>query len=154
MIATDGVPQFVRIIATGGDDITQALREALGNEVEDPEAVKRRLGLATGSVAAADKTAVEIIYKIASEQLSSLRNTINYFVNTRPIDPVSGIVLSGGGAQLGGLPSALADLTRLRVAVGDPFSSVALGRGVNPDDIRRHSAALTVALGLALGRAA
>lgn len=154
VIATDGVPQFVRIIATGGDDITQALREALGSETEDPEGVKRRLGLATGSVAAADKTAVELIYKVASEQLSSLRNTINYFVNTRPVDAVSGIVLSGGGAKLGGLPNALAELTRLNVAMGDPFSSVAFGRGVNPEDIRRHSAALTVALGLALGRAA
>ena len=156
VIATDGVPQFVRIIATGGDDITQALRETLGNEDEDedPEAVKRRLGLATGSVAAADKTAVEIVYKVASEQLSSLRNTINYFVNTRPTDAVSGIVLSGGGAQLNGLSSALADLTRLSVAVGDPFSSVALARNVDPEDIRRHSVALTVALGLALGCAA
>lgn len=154
VIATDGVPQFVRIIATGGNDITQALRERLGTDGEDPEAVKRRLGLATGAVAASDKTAVETIYKVASEQLSSLRNTINYFVNTRPVDAVGRIVLSGGGAQLGGLPGALSELTRLSVAVGDPFASVALGRNVDPEDIRRHSSALTVALGLALGRAA
>lgn len=154
VIATDGVPQFVRIIATGGNDITQALLSALGSETEDPELVKCRLGLATGHVSPDDKSAVEIIYGIASEQLSSLRNTINYFVNTRPVDPVSRIVLSGGGAQLSGLPGALADLTRLSVSIGDPFSSVALGRNVDADDIRRRSAALTVALGLALGRAA
>jgi type IV pilus assembly protein PilM len=57
--------------------------------------VKCRLGLATGQVDASDKHAVEIVYRVASEQLSSLRNTINYFVNTRPADAVHSIVLSG-----------------------------------------------------------
>jgi len=153
LIATDGVPQFVRIIATGGDDVTQSLREGLGSQGEDPEVMKRRLGLATGSVAPSDKMAVEIIYKVASEQLSILRNTINYFVNTRPIEAVSSIILTGGGAQMEGLPTALADQTRLSVVVGDPFVSVTLGSGVDEADIRRRSSALTVALGLALWRA-
>lgn len=154
VIAIDGVPQFVRIIATGGDDITQALHAELEPGSEHPEALKRRLGLATGSVAAADKRAVETIYKLASEQLTSLRNTINYFANTRPIDPVNKIVLSGGGAQLPGLPEALAELTRLAVEVGDPFASVALGRALALEELRRHGSGFAVALGLALGRAA
>ncbi|TFC91822.1 MULTISPECIES: type IV pilus assembly protein PilM [Cryobacterium] len=154
VIATDGVPQFVRIIATGGDDISQALVNELGTTGEPAEAVKRRLGLATGSVAAEDKRAVEIIYKTASEQLMSLRNTINYFVNTRPTEAVHSIVLSGGGAQLHGLPEDLADMTRLRVEVGDPFSTVALAKGINAEELRSNASTFTVALGLALGRAA
>ncbi|ASD23180.1 pilus assembly protein PilM [Cryobacterium sp. LW097] len=162
VIAIDGVPQFVRIIANGGDDITQALQAELGLalevdpevEAEQPEAMKRRLGLATGTVAAVDKRAVEIIYKIASEQLTSLRNTINYFVNTRPIDAVNKIVLSGGGAHLQGLPEALAEMTRLNVQVGDPFLTVSLGRGLTLEDLRRNGSTFSVALGLALGRAA
>jgi type IV pilus assembly protein PilM len=154
IIATDGVPQFVRIIATGGEDITQALMRDLEMETSQATEAKRRLGLATGSVAPIDKVAVEVIYRIAKEQLSSLRNTINYFVNTRPMDPVHLIVLSGGGAQLRGLPEALAEMTRLSVVVGDPLSSVTLAPGVETQDILANASAYAVALGLALGRAA
>lgn len=154
VIAIDGVPQFMRVIATGGDDITQALQADAVSPTELPEDLKRRLGLATGAVAADDKLAVETIYKIASEQLTSLRNTINYFVNTRPIEAVHKIVISGGGAQLGGLPEALAEMTRITVEVADPFNSVALGRGHTLADLRREGSSFTVALGLALGRTA
>ncbi|PXA68702.1 type IV pilus assembly protein PilM [Cryobacterium arcticum] len=154
VIAIDGVPQFVRIIATGGNDITQALRSDAEPAGEQPEETKRRLGLATGTVAAADKKAIEVIYKVASEQLTSLRNTINYFVNTRPIDAVRQIVLSGGGSQLRGLPEALAEMTRLPVEVADPFGTVALGRGLTLQELRRDGSEFAVALGLALGRAA
>ncbi|WP_255455697.1 type IV pilus assembly protein PilM [Cryobacterium lactosi] len=154
VIAIDGVPQFMRVIATGGDDITEALSAISTPETEPPEDVKQRLGLATGPVAAADKRAVETIYKVASEQLTSLRNTINYFVNTRPIDAVHKILVSGGGAQLGGLPEALAEITGLTVEVADPFSTVALGRGLSLEELHRNGSEFAVALGLALGRAA
>jgi type IV pilus assembly protein PilM len=154
VIATDGVPQFVRIIATGGDDITQALGAHLKMDAVQAEAIKVRLGLATGTVPSEDKRAVEIVYQVASEQLTSLRNTVNYFVNTRPGDSVRKIVLSGGGAQLRGLPEALAEMTRLTVVIGDPFSTISLARSINDEDLRRNGGAFTVALGLALGSAA
>lgn len=154
VIATDGVPQFMRVIATGGDDITQALQTVCTPETEQPEDLKRRLGLATGPVLAGDKHAVELIYKVAKEQLSSLRNTINYFVNTRPMNAVHKILVSGGGAQLRGLPEALAELTGLAVEAADPFRTVALGRDLTLDDLQRDGSAYTVALALALGHAA
>lgn len=154
VIATDGVPQFVRIIATGGDDITQALERDFELDSDQASDLKRRLGLAVGSVAVADKVAVEVIYRIAKEQLSSLRNTINYFVNTRPMDSVHLIVLSGGGAQLRGLPEALAELTRLSVVVGDPLSTVMLANDLDTEGLLANVSAYSVALGLALGRAA
>ncbi|TFC59887.1 type IV pilus assembly protein PilM [Cryobacterium sp. TMB1-7] len=154
VIATNGVPQFVRIIATGGDDITQALERDFELEATQAADLKRRLGLAVGAVAAADKVAVEVIYRIAKEQLSSLRNTINYFVNTRPMDSVHLIVLSGGGAQLRGLPEALAEMTRLSVVVGDPLSTVVLAHELDTKELLTNVSAYSVALGLALGRAA
>lgn len=154
VIASDGVPQFVRIIATGGDDLTQALQAELKSDADQAEAVKRGLGLATGTVSLSDKPAIDVIYKIASEQLTSLRNTINYFVNTRPTNPVSHIVLSGGGAQLRGLPEALAEMTRIPVAIGDPFATVALAHGVKAEELRLSGSTFAVALGLALGSAA
>ncbi|GAA3895805.1 type IV pilus assembly protein PilM [Leifsonia kafniensis] len=154
VIAKDGVPQFVRIIPTGGDDLTQALRNGLETDAVQAERIKRSLGLATQVATQEEKKAVEIIYQVSSEQLSSLRNTINYFSNTRPGESVSQIVLSGGGAMLPGLPAALAEMTRVKVSAGDPFATVAVARSIDADHLRRNAPSLTVALGLALGSAA
>ena len=154
VIATAGVPQFVRIIPTGGDDLTQALRSGLDIDVAQAELVKRTLGLATQVSSIEEKQAIEIIYQVSSEQLSSLRNTINYFSNTRQGDTVTHIVLSGGGAMLPGLPNALAEITRLKVVAGDPFSTVAVDKSIDVEHLRRHAAGFSVALGLAVGAAA
>jgi type IV pilus assembly protein PilM len=154
VIAKDGVPQFVRIIPTGGADLTQALRSGLEIELHKAEEIKLSLGLATEVTSPEEHRAVEIIYQVTSELLGSLRNTVNYFVNTHTKDPVREIILTGGGAQLPGLPHALGEMARLPVVVGDPFASVKLAHALNADELRKHGSALTVALGLALGSAA
>ncbi|HEY9424544.1 MAG TPA: type IV pilus assembly protein PilM [Microterricola sp.] len=154
VIVRDGVPQFVRIIPTGGDDITIALRSGLETDTAGAEGVKRSLGLASSVASREEQAAVEVIYRVALEQLSSLRNTISYFVNTRPEDPVQQIVLSGGGAQLPGLVNALGEMTRLPVVLGDPFSSVSIARSADEEQLRQRGSTFTVALGLALGSAA
>lgn len=154
VIARDGVPQFVRIIPTGGNDLTRELSTGLETDATAADAAKRSLGLASQVSTLLEKQAMEIIYRVASEQLTSLRNTINYWINTRPHDPVQRIVLTGGGAQLQGLPDALAEMTRLEVVAGAPFANVALARGLDENDLRRNGASFAVAFGLALGSAA
>ncbi|MBN9633034.1 MAG: type IV pilus assembly protein PilM [Actinobacteria bacterium] len=154
VVAVGGVPQFVRIIPTGGADLTSALRDGLDVPQHEAEAIKRSLGLATTVSSGEEQRAVEIIYQNASELLTSLRNTINYFANTRPGAMVDSVILTGGGAALPGLAEALGEMTRLPVVNGDPFLSVALSRSLNADELRAKRSSLTVALGLAIGRAA
>jgi len=154
LIARGGVPQFVRIIPTGGADLTRALRAEL--EVDDVTAdrIKIGLGLAPAVSSPEEQRAVETIYRVTSELLTSLRNTINYYVNTRQPEIVDRIVVTGGGASLLGLPEALSEMTRLPVTVGDPLASLALSRKLQADDLRERRSRLSVALGLALGSAA
>lgn len=154
VIADGSVPQFVRIIPTGGADMTEALRGGLEIAPHEAEGLKRSLGLAMQVSTPDEQRAVEIIYQVAGELLSSLRNTINYFVNTRPEARFERIVLTGGGASLTGLPEALGEMTRLPVAVGDPYRGVGLARSLDADELRAKRSSLTVALGLAIGRAA
>jgi type IV pilus assembly protein PilM len=123
-------------------------------EPGEAERIKATVGLAKEVSTAEEHRAVEIIYRITGELLTSLRNTIGYFVNTRPTTPVGRLVLTGGGAQLPGLADALSEMTRLPVAVGDPFASVALSRRLDADALRLNRSALSAALGLALGSAA
>ncbi|MDN4616241.1 type IV pilus assembly protein PilM [Leifsonia sp. F6_8S_P_1B] len=154
VIVTDGVPQFVRIIPAGGGELTQALRSGLEVEPGEAERIKAAIGLARQVSSPEAHQAVEIIYRVTGELLTSLRNTISYFVNTRPATPVAQLVVTGGGAQLPGLPEALSEMTRLPVAVGDPFHSVALSRHLNADVLRQQRSSLSAAVGLALGSAA
>lgn len=154
VILTDGVPQFVRIIPSAGDDLTSALVARLELSPEEAETIKRTLGLAQSVSSHEEQRAVAVVYEIANELLSSLRNTINFFVNTHPDKPVSTLVLTGGGADLPGLADALGDYTRIPVVVGDPFAAVGVTKAARAADIRARRSALTVAVGLAVGRRA
>jgi len=152
VIATNGVPQFVRIIPAGGEDLTRALVTQLGIERELAERVKAGIGMATGSVLPENRPAVEVIYEVTRELLNSLRNTLNYFANTRENRHVEHVVLSGGAALLPGLAETLATMTSMKVSVAAPFESVELGKDAR--HLAGSPARAAVALGLVLGRAA
>ncbi|TFB73670.1 type IV pilus assembly protein PilM [Cryobacterium glaciale] len=173
VITRQGVPQFVRIIPTGGDDVTQALAAGLKTDAATADLRKRRVGLLAATTADGtprhevsfdgilaggsgpiDTAGAHIIAEVMNDQLGSVVNTLSYYASTRPSDPVTAIVLSGGGAQLPGLPEAVSKLTRLGVTTGDPLSTVGLASAIDAEGLRLGSAAYTVALGLALGRAA
>ncbi|KFF59022.1 pilus assembly protein PilM [Cryobacterium sp. MLB-32] len=152
VITLAGVPQFVRLIPAGGGDLTQALMLGLALDAPTAQRVKHEQGLAESSHGETAEGA--IITEATNDLLNSLRNTVNYFSNTRQHIPVTGIVLSGGGAQLTGFPEALEAVTRLPILTADPFASVAFGRGVDASALTKTQGRLTVALGLALGSTA
>lgn len=154
VITTLGSPLFVRIIPTGGDDLTQALVDRLPTDADTAESVKRVLGLAPGGVGVGDEDAVAIIREVSTELLTSLRNTITYFANTRPALSIDRIVLTGGGSSLIGFGQALGELTRLKVMPPEPLGAVTFAKGVSVDDFRQTGGEFYVALGLAIGSAA
>jgi type IV pilus assembly protein PilM len=98
--------------------------------------------------------AVEIIYAVTSELLTSLRNTLSYFSNTHPQEPVRQIVLTGGGTQLIGFAKALTDMTHIPAAEADPFGSITVAHSIKAEKLHESRSAMAVALGLALGSTA
>lgn len=152
VFVVDGVPQFVRLIGMGGADINRALVGRLGMTEADAEAAKRALGLATEGVRDEHRPIVEVIYEVAGELITSVRNTITFVQNTQSLGHPERIVVSGKASSLPGLARALADYTRIPVAIAQPFDSItvknsAKKEGVDPDTLQ-------VALGLAIGAAA
>lgn len=171
IISTDGVPWFVRIIPTGGDDLTQALMQGL--EIDSPSAEELKRSLTLGEVQidandsksttvrckcakcvaddpyVDDSRSAEILNTVSAELLGSLRSTVNYFNNTRPQDPVSQILLTGGGSLLTGIAGALSEITHVPVVEADPFSMVALPRKRKAKRMQLDGS-ISVALGLAL----
>jgi type IV pilus assembly protein PilM len=153
VITAAGIPQFVRMIPAGSDDVTRALVERLSIEPQAAEDAKRARGLSNAPVTSEfDRIVAEVIYEKVGELFNSLRNTINYFANTHQGQPISTILLGGGGAAVVGLAGALEEFTRLRVVVPDPLGSVQ----VASDAVRTGDPTgnMTVALGLALGSVA
>ena len=152
VICIDAVPQFVRIIPAGGDDVTRALMRNLEVPQGDAEQLKRRIGL-TGGSAPQDRPALEIIFATTAELMTSIRNTLAYFSAHSPA-PLRTVVLSGGGARLAGFANALGETTRTSVVPAEPVTRVSvaprLAATTDADTVERYS----VALGLALGSAA
>jgi type IV pilus assembly protein PilM len=154
VIITDlGSPLFVRIIPAGSEDLTKALADRLPSDIETAEAVKRACGLAPNGVAIGDEHAVAIIREVTTELLTSLRNTITYFANTRPALSIDRIVLAGGGSTLLGFSQALGELTRLNVLTPEPLGAVTFAKGLSADEFQDAAGEYNVALGLALGSA-
>ena len=114
--------------------------------------MKRSLGLGGVNVTAEQAPAVTVIREVTGNLLNILRNTLSYFANTRQNEPYSGIVLTGGGAQLLGFADALSELTRIPVVLGDTFGSIDVSKEAARGS--QSQLGLNVALGLALGGAA
>ena len=154
VVLKDLVPQFVRIVPTGGDDITRTIQVEMEISSAEAERYKRSLGLAKSVNSLDEHKAAEAIFRVTNELLLSLRNTVNYYANTRAGERIDGIVLSGGGAQLPNFVTALAEVTRIPVSAGNPFASVKLGKALAAGDPTGRRQSYAVALGLALGAAA
>lgn len=153
VISHNGVPHFVRIIPSGGDDMTRTLATRLQVSLPQAEKIKREVGLGVGGVRPDQRPAVEVIYETTGEMLTSIRNTINYYINSKPGIVLSRIILSGGGSQLSGLVRALGDLTGIPVVQADPLGGAQLSSGKGQSS-REEQEAMTTAFGLALGTTA
>ena len=172
IIAYHGVPLFVRIIPAGGEDLTRGLMSGLEITYEKAEKLKRVLKYNLASAAgdelklmtpscgcsecmaefasAHDSGTIEVLQSVMGELLSSLRSTVNYFNNTRPKEPVAQVLLTGGGAQLSGLATSLAEMTHTSVNIVDPFELITISRQLKSNKSQGSDASFAVALALAL----
>ena len=150
VIATAGIPQFVRIIPSGGDELTTALVNGLGMTVADAERAKGSFGLIRESYPPESMAVAETVIRVTEDLLNSIRNTVAFYRNTRPNDLIKSVVLSGGGSRLRGFPAALEEVTRLQVELGDPTDRFALTRGIDVITLPSVLPAMGVALGLTL----
>ena len=172
IIAREGVPQFVRMIPAGGDDLTEALKSGLEMNTNATEELKRTLRVGAefssdddsettasqcscpkclADIVTVDNTrANEILQRVTGELLSGLRNTVSYFNNTHPENPVTQILLTGGGSRLSGFATALREMTQIPVSAADPLSMVNLSRKGKERNQTGNTQSLSVALGLAM----
>jgi type IV pilus assembly protein PilM len=146
VIARDGIPQFVRIVSSGGDDVTRALVSRLQIPAARAEQLKRDLGLQP-STSPDLRSATEVIYEATRELLTAIRNSLTYYLNSNPGMQLNRIILSGGGSTLPGLAHALGDAVGTQVVTATGLESASVARNPGRDD----PAAMATAFGLATG---
>ena len=152
VVVIEGVPQFVRIIPTGGNDLTKQISARLEVPLEQAELVKCYIGMGERAQTPDDMRAATVIREAGHELISSIRNTLNYFVNTKGDgQPADGIMLAGGARELPGFREALAEATGVPTTNGDAFADAQLARSIEPGVISERAPAMAVAWSLAVG---
>ena len=150
IVHSAGVPRFVRILLTGGQDVTDAVAEKLGVPLDQAEGMKQQFGESgTGKELAKVSQAVATT---AQDFVDDIRTSLDYYASSSPGAPVERLVISGGGSRLVGLGERLSAAVRVPVLQGDPLSSLRLGNTMLDEDQLRFIKPLAVVpIGLALG---
>ncbi len=154
VVASGGVPKFVRIIPSGGQDISNALMTTNGITAAAADQIKGAQGLVRQSYDAGSMGESETVFRAAEELLSTIRASLAFYATNRPQDPIQGLVLTGGGSRLRGFAAALEEVSRVRVELGDPTARFTVGRGVDSIALSHRLATMGVAVGLTLRSAA
>jgi len=152
-----GVPRFVRVLGTGGRELTDAIATELDLPAETAEALKRQLGASPGQEPRHEELVARArgsIERPLSVLLDEVRSSIDYYRNQPDSSPLLRIVATGGAAQLPGLTDRLSALVGVPVEDARPRELVALGDiGFADEELPRLDPYLPAAVGLALGGA-
>jgi type IV pilus assembly protein PilM len=147
-----GVPRFVRILLMGGQDVTDAVAERMGIPQEQAEAMKQQIGLGTAVDGMDVQAAARVVEAVGATFVDEVRGSLDYYLASSGSAPISRLVLTGGGARLGGLAQRLQAVARVPVEVGTPLHSLQVGRtGLSPEQIAFVEPLAAVPVGLALG---
>src|SRR4029453_13312018 len=103
-----GVPRFVRVLGTGGRELTDAIASELDLPPETAEGFKPPLG-GDGHDELVSRARASIERPL-SVLLDEVRSSIDYYRNQAGSSPLLRIVVTGGGAQLPGLTGRLSAL--------------------------------------------
>jgi type IV pilus assembly protein PilM len=152
LAVSDGrVCEFSRVLEWGGAELNTGLARALDMNGPEVESVKRGLSLTGGDVpdgltpeqAAA---AVEVLRRGIDSLVRELVSSLTYYQSQPDSLAIGEIVVTGGGAQLAGLPEELARQLGVPVRLGDPLSRLEVTNGIDKTEI--GSLAIAVGLGI------
>jgi type IV pilus assembly protein PilM len=148
----NGIPQFVRVIGSGGRELTDAIATDLEVPIETAEALKRALGHPQpDEMINRARTAVD---RPLSTLLDEVRSSIDYYRNQPGAARLQKVVVTGGTAQLPGMPERLSALLGVHVEPAYMHDLLGIGDiGFPPEELPRLEPYLPAPVGLALGGA-
>lgn len=151
IIVRDGVPQFVRIVAGGGDDITAELATQMQVSRSRAEEVKKDAGLGSASTLPEQRAVTTIVQEVANRLFSSIRDTLSFYMQNHSPSEFDRLILAGGGSFLPGTADALRQITGIPVIQSSVVTRAQLPKNVKTRATPEQLDAMTTAYGLALG---
>lgn len=142
-----GVAKFVRILPSGGHDVTTAIASSLGIPEEQAETLKRGT---PGEGGPPLETARQILDSRASVLVDEIRSSFDFYQAQSPGARVSRVLVTGGSSKLPGLLEMIAERVRAQVEPGHAFSKVRPQLAMDEETMAEAEPLLAVAVGLAL----
>ena len=143
----NGEPRFVRILLVGGDDATNALASSLGVTFDEAEAVKLDLGRGVGT-----PEAQRVLQARVAALVEEIRGSLDYYVSQEDSEPVSSILMTGGGSLTPGLVASVEQTVRVQVRRATPLSQMNFSRsGLTQEQVTQVEPVASAAVGLAMG---
>jgi type IV pilus assembly protein PilM len=148
VVHSAGETRFVRILPSGGRDITVAIAGALSVEDEVAERLKR--GEIVENVDATPEEALEIATQRATQFVDEIRSSLEFYTTQTQGARIDRLLVSGGGSKLEGFLDILRQRIPVTVEPGRLFSRVASQLSLSTDAQNEAEPVLTTAVGLAI----
>jgi type IV pilus assembly protein PilM len=143
-----GIPRFVRILPSGGREVTGAVSAALGVDEATAEDLKR--GTEPPEDAGRREDATTAALAKAASFADEIRSSLDFYASQSPGAKIGRVLLSGGGSKLQGLISLLGQRVTAEVAAGHAFRRVTPALDLSPEAMTEAEPLLAVAIGLAI----
>jgi type IV pilus assembly protein PilM len=144
-----GLTRFVRILPSGGRDVTLAIARGLGVEDDVAERLKRGETVDGGP---ALEDAERIALQRAGAFVDEIRSSLEFYTAQVPGAKIGRVVVTGGGSKLRGFLDLLQERIPVKVERGRVFERVRSQLGMSLDEQNEAEPLLAVAVGLAMGR--
>ncbi|MEX2420912.1 MAG: type IV pilus assembly protein PilM, partial [Actinomycetota bacterium] len=142
-----GVTRFVRILPSGGRDVTMAIARSLGINEEDAERLKR--GEAVDGGPSLDEARTLAMTR-ASSFVDEIRSSLQFYTAQSPGTRIGRILLTGGGSKLNGLLELFQERLPAPVDRGHALGRVKSELTLSDEALAEAEPVLTVAIGLAI----
>jgi type IV pilus assembly protein PilM len=143
-----GETRFVRILPSGGRDITVAIARALTVEDEVAERLKR--GEMVEDSTATPEQALEVAMQRATQFVDEIRSSLEFYTAQTQGARIERLLISGGGSKLAGFIDIVRQRIPVTVEPGRVFSKVGSQLSLSEDAQAEAEPVLATAVGLAI----
>ena len=143
-----GETRFVRILPSGGRDITLAIARALSVDDEVAERLKR--GEIVDDVDVTPQQALEVAMQRATQFVDEIRSSLEFYTAQTQGARIDRLLISGGGSKLEGFIEILRQRIPVTVEPGRVFSKVGSQLSLSEDAQTEAEPVLATAVGLAI----
>jgi type IV pilus assembly protein PilM len=148
VVHASGETRFVRILPSGGRDITVAI--ARGLSVDDEVAERLKRGEVVDGIAATPRQALEIAMQRATQFVDEIRSSLEFYTAQTQGARIERLLISGGGSKLEGFIDILRQRIPVTVEPGRVFSRVGSQLSLSEEAQTEAEPVLATAVGLAI----